>query len=63
MGRIAGLWTHDSTHNWHRAAKRGAHLMSDDVAAKTSALNDISSTLSGKQAQEGRMRYSKSGHK
>jgi len=23
MGRIAGLWTHDSTQNWHRSAKRG----------------------------------------
>jgi hypothetical protein len=60
MGRIAGLWAHDSTQNWHRSL--GA---SDErcLASETSALNDISSTLSGKQAQEGRVRYSKSGHK
>jgi hypothetical protein len=63
MGRVAGLWTRDSTQNWHRAAKRWARLMSDVFAAKTSALSATSSTLSGQQAQEGRAPYSKSGHK
>ena len=29
MGRVAGLWTRDSTQNWHRAAKRWARLISD----------------------------------